>query len=84
MSSSLTPEQVAEQAMSEKAELEAQVKYLQTQLGQLLKERRRWRQGSSSRRNQEEPVGGREEETQQSYSSSDDGEIPLAKKGSSP
>jgi len=42
MSSSLTPEQVAEQALREKAEMEAQVKYLQTQLGQLLEEKQRW------------------------------------------
>ena len=64
---------MAEQAIRERAELEAQVKYLQTQLGQLLKERRRLRQGSNSPRNQEEPVRGREEETPQGYSSSDDG-----------
>jgi len=73
MSSSLTPEQVAEQAIREKAELEAQVKYLQTQLGQLLKERRRWRQGSNSPRNQETPTGDREEETPLGDSSSDEG-----------
>jgi len=36
MSSSLTPEEVAEIALKEKAELEAKIKYLQTQLGQLL------------------------------------------------
>jgi len=41
MSSSLTPEQVADQALKEKAELEAQVKYLQSQLGQLLREKQR-------------------------------------------
>jgi len=41
MSSSLTPQQVAEQALKEKAELEAKVKYLRTQLGQLLHEKRR-------------------------------------------
>ena len=40
MSSSLTPEEVAEQALREKAELEAQVKYLRTQLGQLMQEKR--------------------------------------------
>ena len=39
MSSSQTPEQVAEQALREKAELEAQVKYLRTQLGQLMQEK---------------------------------------------
>ena len=42
MSSSLTPEQVVEQVLIERAEMEAQVKYLQTQLSQLLKEKRRW------------------------------------------
>ena len=41
MSSSLIPEQVAETAHKEKAELEAKVKYLQTQLGQLLEKKRR-------------------------------------------
>jgi len=40
MSASLTPEQVAKQALREKAELEAEVKYLRTQLGQLIQERR--------------------------------------------
>jgi len=39
MSSSLTPEQVAEQALKEKAKLEAHVKYLQSQLGQLMQEK---------------------------------------------
>jgi len=73
MSSSQTPEQVAEQAIRERAELEAQVKYLQTQLGQLLKERRRWIRGSNSPRNQDEPVVNREEKMQQGFSSSDDG-----------
>ena len=64
---------MAEQAIRERAELEAQVKYLQTQLGQLLKERRRWIRGSNSPRNQEEPVEDREEEMQQGSSFSDDG-----------
>jgi len=41
MSSSLTPEQVANQALKEKVEPEAQVKYLQSQLGQLLREKQR-------------------------------------------
>ena len=72
MSSSQTPEQVAEQAIRERAELEAQVKYLQTQLGQLMKERRRWMRGSNSPRNREEPVVNREEELAQGTSSSDD------------
>jgi len=35
MSSSLTPKQVTENALREKAKLEDQVKYLQSQLGQL-------------------------------------------------
>ena len=39
MSTSATPEQVAEQALRDNAELEAQVKYLRTQLGQLMRER---------------------------------------------
>jgi len=73
MSSSQTPEQVAEQAIRERAELEAQVKYLQTQLGQLLKERRRWIRGSNSPQNQDEPLENREEKMQQGSSSSDDG-----------
>jgi len=64
MSSSQTPEQVAEQAIRERAELEAQVKYWQTQLGQLLKEQRRWIRGSNSPRNQDEPLENREEEMQ--------------------
>ena len=41
MSSSLTLEQVAKQALREKAEMEAQVKYPQTQLDHLLEEKRR-------------------------------------------
>jgi len=41
MSTSLTPEQVAEQALTEKAEVEAQLKYVQKQLGQLMEEKRR-------------------------------------------
>jgi len=41
MSSSLTPEQVTKQGLREKAKLEAQVKYLQLQLGQMLEEKRR-------------------------------------------
>ena len=40
MSSSLTLEQVVEQSLRKKAELEDQIKYLQTQLGQLLDEKR--------------------------------------------
>ena len=41
MSTSLTPEQVTEQALREKAEQEAQVKYLQSQLGKVMKEKKR-------------------------------------------
>ena len=40
MLSSLTPKQVAKQAVRERAEMETRVKYLQTQLGQLLEEKR--------------------------------------------
>ena len=48
MSSSLTLEQVAETVLKEKAELEAKVKYLQTQPGQLLEEKRRSLRNSRS------------------------------------
>jgi len=48
MSSSLTPEQVAENALRVKAELEAQNKYLQKQLGKLMDERRRGLRNSRS------------------------------------
>ena len=41
MCSSLNLEEVAEQALKEKAGMEARVKYLQDQLGQLLKEKQR-------------------------------------------
>ena len=41
MSTSLTPTQVAEQALKEKAEVEAQLKYVQSQLAQLMEEKRR-------------------------------------------
>jgi len=40
MSTSLTLKEVAEQALREKAELEAQMKYLRSQLGQMMQERR--------------------------------------------
>jgi len=51
MSTSLTPEQAAEQALKEKAKLEAQLKYVQRQLGQLMEEKRRslWSSRSSSK-----------------------------------
>ena len=48
MSSSLTPKQVAEQALKEKAELEARVKYLQSQLGQLVYMKQRNQRSSGS------------------------------------
>ena len=51
MSFSLTPEQVAEEALRERAEMDSQVKYLQTQLGQLLEEKRRWNRSSNSPHN---------------------------------
>ena len=51
MSSNLTPEQMAERALKEKAELEAQLKYVETQLAQLMEEKRRnlWSSRSSSK-----------------------------------
>ena len=60
MSTSLTPEQVAEQALREKAEVEAQLKYVQRQLGQLMEEKRRglWSSRSSSKhRDSDDPEG---------------------------
>ena len=48
MSSSLTPEQVAEIALREKAEMEAQIKYLQAQLKQFMDEKRRSLRNSRS------------------------------------
>ena len=71
MSSSLTPEQVAEQALSKKAELEAQVKYLQSQLGQLLQEKRRNLRGSriASKQNSDDS-----EEEEENNSLRDSGE----------
>ena len=53
MSFSLTPEQVAENGLREKAEVEAENKYLQKQLGQLLEERRRGLRNSRSPTDQE-------------------------------
>ena len=72
MSSSQTPEQVAEQALRDKADLEAQVKYLQTQLGQLLNERKKWMHGSSSPRIEEAPIRHREDERMHGYASSEE------------
>ena len=48
MSSSLTPKQVAEQELREKAELEGRVQYLQDKLGKLIRERSRSLRRSSS------------------------------------
>jgi len=53
MSSSLTLGQVAENALREKAEVEAQNKYLQKQLGKLLEETRRGLRNSRSPTDQE-------------------------------
>jgi len=73
MSSSLTPKQVAEQALREKAEIEAQVKYLQTQLGQLLEEKRKWnRSPNSSHTRVDSDESEREENNIQGNSSEED------------
>ena len=48
MSTGFTPEQVAEQALREKVELEAQVKYLRSQLGQMMQEGRGTLRSSTS------------------------------------
>jgi len=48
MSSSLTPEQVAENALRERAEIEAEIKNLQSQLGKLMEEKRRRLRNSRS------------------------------------
>jgi len=77
MSSSLTPEQVAEQALREKAELEAQVKYLQSQLGQMLKEKRRNLRSSRSASKQADSDDSEEEE---SNSLDDSGEDVYARR----
>ena len=60
MSTSLTPEQVSEQVLRENAELQAQVKYLQSQLGKMMQEKRKNLQSprSSSKHN----LGDSEEE----------------------
>lgn len=68
MSTSLTPEQ------SDKAELEAKVKYLQTQLGQLLEEKRRYMRNSRSPTEQHPRVDLEEEESYPNDSSSEEGE----------
>ena len=73
MSSSLTPEQVAENALREKAEVEDQNKYLQKQLGQLLAERRRGLRNSRSPMDQEVRCRP-EEEGSHPHGSSSEGE----------
>jgi len=65
---------MAEKDARERAELEAQVKYLQTQLGQLMKERRRWIRGFNSPGEREEPLEAREEDMRQVSSSSEEGD----------
>jgi len=65
---------MAKQDGRERGELEAQVKYLQTQLAQLMKERRRWMRGPNSPGEREEPLEAREEEMRQASSSSEDGD----------
>jgi len=70
MSSSLTLEQVAENAR-EKAELEAQNKYLQKQLGKLMDERRRGLRNSRSHLEQEARSRLEEEESHPRGSSSE-------------
>jgi len=60
ISSRLTPEQVAKQGLREKAELVARVKYLQTELGQLVEEKRSGMRNARSpteQRYPEEPAG---------------------------
>jgi len=74
MSSSLTLEQVAETVLKEKAELEAKVKYLQTQLGQLLEEKRRNLRNSRSPTEQGPRIDLEEEESYPHESSSEEGE----------
>ena len=69
MSSTPTPEQVAEQALREKAELEAQVKYLQSQLGRMMQEKRRNLRSSTSTSKQDSD-GSQEEEERNSLEDS--------------
>ena len=71
MSSSLTPEQVAEHALREKAELEAKNKYLQRQLEKLMEERRRGLRNSRSPPDQEARSRLEEEESHPRGSSSE-------------
>jgi len=74
MSSSLTPEQVAGTVLKEKAELEAKVKYLQTQLGQLLEEKRRSSRNSRNPKEQGPRIDLEKEESYPHESSSEEGE----------
>ena len=65
MSSSQTPEQVAEIALRERTEMQAQIKYLRAQLGQLMDEKRRGLRNSGSPTEQGEashPNGSSSEE----------------------
>ena len=77
MSTSITPEQ------SDKAELEAQVKYLQKQLGQLLEEKRRYMRNSRSPTEQHPRFNLEEEESYPKGPSSeeDEGRRPLRPSG---
>ena len=68
MSSSQTPEQEAEIALRERAEMQAQIKYLRAQLGQLMDEKRR------GLRNSRSPTEQREASPPNSSSSEEEGE----------
>ena len=68
------PEQVVETGLGEKVELEAQVKYLQTQLGQLLEEKRWNLRNSRSSTEQGPRIEPEEEESHPNDSSSEEGE----------
>ena len=85
MSCSLTPNQVAENAPREKDELEAQVKYLQTRLGQLLEEKRRSLRSSRSPTEQDARFAPEGEESHLNGSSSDEdeGRRPFRPRGGS-
>ena len=61
-------------ALKEKAELEAKIKYLQTQLGQLLEEKRRGMRNSRSPTEQGPRIDPEEEGSYPHESSSDEGE----------
>jgi len=72
MSSSPTPKQVAKQALREKVKLEAQVKYLQSQVGQMLQEKRRNLRSSRSASKQADSDNSGEEESNSLGVSSED------------